>query len=171
MDRKEKEEQVKVLEGIFADSGSVVMAEYTGMTVAELTDLRAKLREESATIRVVKNRLAKIALKGTPGEGLADLFKGPVAIAYSEDMIGAAKVTVKFAKDNENFNVLGGIAGDDIVDVAGVVTLSSMPSREELIGMVASRLLGQASEIGSRLNAPGSALAGAISVIEERAAA
>jgi len=78
---------------------------------------------------------------------------------------------VKFAKDNECFNVLGGIAGEDIIDVAGVVALSTMPSREELIGMVASRLLGQASEIGSRLNAPGSALAGAISVIEERAAA
>jgi len=171
MDRNEKREQVKMLEGIFTDSGSVVMAEYSGMTVAELTDLRAKLRQENATIRVVKNRLAIIALKGTPGEGLADLFKGPIAIAYSEDMIGAAKVTVKFAKDNDNFNVLGGIAGEDIMDVAGIVVLSSMPSREELIGMVAMRLLGQASEIGSRLNAPGSALAGAISVIEERAAA
>ena len=171
MDRKEKEEQVKVLEGIFADSGSVVMAEYSGMTVAELTDLRAKLREENATIRVVKNRLAKIALKGTPGEGLADLFKGPVAIAYSEDMIGAAKVTVKFAKDNDNFEVLGGITGEEIVDIAGVVALSTMPSREEMIGMVAARLLGQASEIVSRLTSQGSAIAGAIKVIEEKAAA
>ncbi len=171
MDRHEKREQVEVLKGIFEASGSVVMAAYQGMSVAELTDLRAKLREEGAKIRVVKNRLAKIALKDTPGEGAADLFTGPVAIAYAEDMISAPKVIVKFAKDSDNLAVLGGIAGEEIVDVAGVEALSKMPSREELIGTVALRLLGQASEIVSRLNAPGSALVGAIKVIEEKAAA
>ncbi len=171
MDRKQKEEQVKVLEGIFEASGSVVMAEYSGMTVAELTDLRTQLRESGATIRVVKNRLAKIALKGTPGEGVTDLFKGPVAIAYGEDVISAPKVAVNFAKDSDNFNILGGFMGEEIFDVSGIEALSKLPSRDELIGMVASRLLGQASEIGSRLNAPGSALAGAIGVIGERAAA
>jgi large subunit ribosomal protein L10 len=171
MDRKEKKEQIDILEGIFDVSGSVVMAEYSGMTVAELTDLRAQLRESGATIRVVKNRLAKIALKGKPGEGVAELFKGPVAIAYAEDMISAPKVAVTFAKDSDHFNILGGVMGEEVFDVSGIEALSKLPSREELIGMVASRLLGQASEIGSRLNAPGSALAGAISVIEERAAA
>ena len=171
MDRKQKEEQVKMLEGIFDNSGSVVMAEYSGMTVAELTDLRAALRENGATIKIVKNRLAKIALKGKPGEGVADLFKGPVAIAYAEDMISAPKVAVKFAKDSDFFNILGGFMGEEIFDVPGIVALSKLPSREELIGMVASRLLGQASEIGSRLNAPGQALAGAIDVIGEQAAA
>ena len=171
MDRKQKEEQVKMLEGIFADSGSVVMAEYSGMTVAELTELRAQLRENGAVVKVVKNRLAKIALKGTPGEGVAELFKGPVAIAYAEDMISAPKVAVKFAKDSDFFNILGGVMGDEVFDVAGIEALSKLPSREELIGMVASRLLGQASEIGSRLNAPGAALAGAIGVIGEKAAA
>ena len=171
MDRKKKEEQVEALKSIFSASGSVVMAEYSGMTVAELNDLRAMLREENATIRIVKNRLAKIALKGTTGEGAADLFTGPVAIAYADDLISAPKVTVKYAKTNDNFNVLGGIMGEEVVDLAGVETLSKMPSREELIGMVASRLLGQASEISSRLNAPGSALVGAIAVIGEQAAA
>ncbi|HFB55510.1 MAG TPA: 50S ribosomal protein L10, partial [Hellea balneolensis] len=87
------------------------------------------------------------------------------------DLISAPKVTVKYAKTNDNFNVLGGIMGEEVVDLAGVETLSKMPSREELIGMVASRLLGQASEISSRLNAPGSALVGAIAVIGEQAAA
>ena len=171
MDRTQKQEMIKELEGIFDNSGSVVMAEYTGMTVAELTDLRTQLRESGATIRVVKNRLAKIALKGKPGEGVADLFKGPVAIAFGEDIIGAPKVVVKYAKDNDKFNILGGFMGEETFDVSGIVALSKLPSREELIGMVASRLLGQASEIGSRLNAPGSALAGAIGSIAEGATA
>ncbi len=171
MDRIQKQEMIKVLEGIFDNSGSVVMAEYSGMTVAELTDLRAQLRENGATIKIVKNRLAKIALKGKPGEGVAELFKGPVAIAYAEEVISAPKVTVKFAKGSDLFNILGGFMGEEIFDVSGIEALSKLPSREELIGMVASRLLGQASEIGSRLNAPGSALAGAIGVIEEQATA
>lgn len=171
MDRKQKEEMVKMLEGIFDNSGSVVMAEYSGMTVAELTDLRAKLRETGATVKVVKNRLAKIALKGKPGEGVSDLFKGPVAIAYGDDIISAPKVAVNFAKDSDVFNILGGFMGEEVFDVSGIEALSKLPSREELIGMVASRLLGQASQIGQRLNAPGSALAGAISVIEEQATA
>lgn len=171
MDRKQKQEMVKMLESVFDNSGSVVMAGYSGMTVAELTDLRAKLRENGATIKVVKNRLAKIALKGRPAESVAELFKGPVAIAYAEDMISAPKVAVKFAEDSKIFNILGGFMGEEVFDVSGIEALSKLPSREELIGMAAARLLGQASEIGSRLNAPGSALAGAISVIEERATA
>lgn len=171
MDRNEKKEMVKVLEGIFDTSGSVVMAEYSGMTFAEMTALRGQLREVGASVRVVKNRLAKIALKNKPGSDVAELFKGPVAIAYAEDMISAPKVAVTFAKDSDNFNILGGVMGDEVFDVSGIEALSKLPSREELIGMVASRLLGQASQIGQRLNAPGSQLAGAISVIEERAAA
>lgn len=169
MDRTQKQEMVKMLESVFDDSGSVVLAEYSGMTVADITDLRAKLREVGATVKVVKNRLAKIALKGKPGEGVADLFKGPVAIAYAEDMVSAPKVAVKFAKDSDHFNILGGFMGEEVFDVAGVEALSKLPSREELIGMAAQRLLGQASEIVSRLNAPGSALAGAIGVIGEQA--
>lgn len=171
MDRNEKAEMVKVLEGIFDNSGSVVMAEFSGMTVAEMTDLRAKLREQGANIRVVKNRLAKIALKGRPAEAAASKFVGPVAIAYAEDMISAPKVTVNFAKDSELFNILGGFMGEEIFDESGIVVLSKLPSREELIGMAAGRLLGQASQVAQRLMSPGSALSGAIAVIEERAAA
>ena len=171
MDRTEKAELVEVLKGIFAESGSVVMAEYSGMTVAELTDLRAKLREKGATVRVVKNRLAKIALKGSPAEGASDMLKGPVAIAYAQDMVSAPKVVVDFAKDNESFNVIGGFMGEEIFDVAGIEALSKLPSREELIGMAAARLIGQASEVATRLTSQGSALAGAIKVIEEKAAA
>jgi len=171
MDRTEKAEMVDVLEGIFDGSGSVVMTEYSGMTVAEMTDLRAKLREQGATIRVVKNRLAKIALKGKPFEAASAMFTGPVAIAYAEDMISAPKVIVEFAKDSEALNVIGGFMGEEVFDTSGIEALSKLPSRDELIGMAAGRLLGQASQVAQRLMSQGSALAGAIKVIEEKAAA
>ena len=171
MDRTQKEEAVKNLEEIFAGAGSVVMAEYSGMTVAEMEDLRAKLREQGATIRVVKNRLAKIALKGQPFEAAGDMLTGPVAIAWAEDMISAPKVAVEFAKENDAFSVIGGFMGEEVFDISGIETLSKLPSREELIGMAAARLIGQASEVAQRLMSPGSALAGAIAVIEEKAAA
>ena len=171
MDRTEKAEMVKVLEGIFDNSGSVVMTEYSGMTVAEMTELRAKLREQGATIRVVKNRLAKIALKGKPFEAASDMLSGPVAIAYAEDMISAPKVIVEFAKDSDALNVIGGFMGEEVFDPAGIEALSKLASRDELIGMAAARLLGQASEVAQRLMSQGSALAGAVKVIEEKAAA
>ncbi len=169
MDRNEKKAMVEMLKGVFDGAGSVVMAEYSGMTVVEMEDLRAKAREQGAMIKVVKNRLAKIALAGTPAEGAGDMLTGPVAIAFADDMISAPKVAVEFAKDNDAFNIIGGFMDDEILDVPGIDALSKLPSREELIGSVAGRLLGQASEIGSRLNSVGSALVGAIKVIEEKA--
>ena len=171
MDRNQKEASVEELNGIFDESGSVVMAHYSGMTVAEMTELRAKLRELGGTFKVVRNRLAKIALKGKPGEGAADLFTGPVAIAYSEDFVAAPKVAVDYAKDNDKFVILGGFMEEEIFDAKGIEALSKMPSREELIGTIAARLLGQASQIGQRLAAPGQGLAGAIEVIREKAEA
>jgi large subunit ribosomal protein L10 len=169
MDRTQKEASVEELEGIFSDSGSVVMAGYTGMTVAEMTEFRTKLREVGGTFKVVRNRLAKIALKGKPGEKTADLFTGPVGIAYSEDFVGAPKATVAFAKDNEKLVILGGFMEEEIFDPSGIVALSSMPSREELIATISARLMGQASQVGQRLMAPAQGLSGAIEVIREQA--
>ena len=171
MDRNQKEASVEELNGIFDASGSVVMAHYSGMTVAEMTELRSKLRELGGTFKVVRNRLAKIALKGKPGEGAADLFTGPVAIAYSEDFVAAPKVAVDYAKSNDKFIILGGFMEEEVFDAKGIEALSKMPSREELIGTIAARLLGQASQIGQRLAAPGQGLAGAIEVIREKAEA
>jgi len=171
MDRSQKEEQVKEIAEIFDNSGSVVMAEYSGMTVAEMTELRAKLREQGASIRVVKNRLAKIALKGKSFEAASEMFTGPVAIAWADDMISAPKVTVAFAKDSKAFAIKGGFMGEEVFDVSGIEALSKLPSREELIGMAAQRLLSQASQVAQRLMSQGSALSGAIKVIEEKAAA
>lgn len=171
MDRTTKEASVEELEGIFSSAGSVVMTHYTGMTVAEMTELRAKLREQGGTFKVVRNRLAKIALKGKPGEGAADLFTGPVAIAYSEDFVAAPKVLVDFAKDNKKLVILGGFMEEDVFDANGIEALSKMPSREELIATISARLMGQASQVAQRLMAPGQGLAGAIAVIQEKAEA
>lgn len=171
MDRSQKEHAVKELEEIFDGAGSVVMAAYSGMTVVEMEDLRAKLREQGATFRVVKNRLAKIAMKGKPFEAAGEKFTGPVAIAWAEDMISAPKVTVEFAKDSDAFEIIGGFMGEEIFGTDGIVALSKLPSREELIGMAAQRLIGQASQVAQRLMSQGSNLAGAIKVIEEKAEA
>jgi len=171
MDRNQKEASVEELNGIFDNAGSVVMAHYTGMTVAEMTELRAKLREQGGTFKVVRNRLAKIALKGKPGEGAADLFTGPVAIAYSEDFVAAPKVLVDYAKSNDKLVILGGFMEEDVFDASGIDTLSKMPTREELLATISARLLGQASQVAQRLSAPGQGLAGAIEVIREKAEA
>ncbi|RKQ70709.1 LSU ribosomal protein L10P [Litorimonas taeanensis] len=171
MDRSQKEHAVKELEEIFDGAGSVVMAAYSGMTVVEMEELRAKLREQGATFRVVKNRLAKIAMKGKPFEAAGEKFTGPVAIAWADDMISAPKVTVEFAKDSDSFEIIGGFMGEEIFGTDGIVALSKLPSREELIGMAAQRLIGQASEVARRLMSQGEGLAGAIKVIEEKASA
>lgn len=171
MDRNQKEASVEELDGIFANAGSVVMAHYTGMTVAEMTELRAKLREQGGTFKVVRNRLAKIALQGKPGEGAADLFTGPVAIAYSEDFVAAPKVLVDYAKSNDKLVILGGFMDEDVFDSQGIDALSKMPTREELLATIAARLTGQASQVAQRVMAPGQNLAGAIAVIQEKAEA
>ncbi len=171
MDRAQKQESIEVLKGIFDSSGSVVVAHYSGLTVAEMTKLRSGLRAVGANVKVVKNRLAKIALQGKPGEGAAGLFQGPVAIAYAEDMVSAPKAMVEFAKTNDKLVIIGGFMDEDVLDSAGVDTLSKMPSREELIATIAARLIGQATQIAGRINAPGQQLAGAIQVIGEKAAA
>ena len=170
MDRIQKEEMVKTLEGIFDSSGSVVMAEYSGMTVAEMTELRAKLREKGATIRVVKNRLAKIAMKGRSFEEAGKMLTGPVAVAYADEIGAAPKVAVEYAKDNEAFNIIGGFMGEEIFDEAGIVTLSKLPSREELISMAAQLLLAPTTSIASALTSPARNIAGNIATIEEKAA-
>lgn len=171
MERAQKVEAVDALKGVFDGAGVVVVSHYAGLTVAEMTALRGKLREADAELKVVKNRLAKIALKDTPGEAAADLFRGPVAIAFSEDPTGATKAAVEYAKENDKFVLVGGMMDGEVFDAAGVVELSKMPSREELIATIVARLTGQASQVSQRLTSQGSALAGAIKVIGEQAAA
>ena len=135
MDRTQKAEMVEWIGGVF-DANSVVVVANKGLTVSEMESLRGDLRESGAALRVVKNRLAKIAVAGKPSEKLTPLFEGPTAIAFSEDPVAAAKAVKKFAKDNDRLEILGGAMGEEILDVKGVETLASMPSREELIASI-----------------------------------
>jgi large subunit ribosomal protein L10 len=169
MDRTTKEAAVAELADVFANTGAVVLTKYSGLTVAEMTTLRGQLREQGGTLKVVRNRLAKLALKDQKGEAASDMFQGPVAIAYSEDFTAAPKVAVEFAKSNDKFEIIGGFMEEEIFDAAGVEALSKMPSREELIATVVARLLGQAGEVVSRITAPGNTLAGQIETIGEQA--
>ncbi|QJF50172.1 MULTISPECIES: 50S ribosomal protein L10 [Roseobacter] len=171
MDRAQKEQLVDELGQIFESSGVVVVSHYAGLTVAEMQDLRAKARDAGGSVRVAKNRLAKIALEGKPCESIADLLTGMTVLTYSEDPVAAAKVAQEFAKGNDKFVILGGAMGENALDVAGVEAVSKMPSREELISTIAGMLGAPASNIAGAIGAPASNIASILSTIEDKAAA
>ncbi|WBU53737.1 50S ribosomal protein L10 [Paracoccus sp. SCSIO 75233] len=171
MDRAQKEQVVEELGQIFESSGVVVVAHYEGMTVAQMQDLRARMREEGGSVRVAKNRLAKIALDGKPCASIADYLKGMTVLSYSEDPVAAAKVCEKYAKDNDKFVILGGAMGDTALDPAGVKAVAAMPSREELIASIVGCIGAPASNIAGAIGAPASNIAGILSTLEEREAA
>ena len=137
VDRAQKEAVVEELGQIFSDSGAVVVCHYAGLSVAEMSDYRAQMREAGASVRVAKNRLAKIALEGKPCEGLKDVLTGQTVLGYAEDPVAPAKITEKFAKANDKLVIIGGAMGDTILDAAGVKALAAMPSREEVIASIA----------------------------------
>ena len=153
------------------DANSVVIVGNGGLTVSDMEALRGELRETGASMKIVKNRLAKIAIAGKPSEKLADLFQGPTAIAYSEDPVAAAKAVKKFAKDNDKLTILGGAMGEEILDENGVNALAAMPSREELIASIVQTVMSPASNIASAIGAPAAALAGIAETLENREAA
>ena len=171
MDRAQKEKVVEELGQIFESSGVVVVAHYAGLTVAEMQDLRARAREVDASVRVAKNRLAKIALNGKPCESIADHLTGMTVLTFSEDPVAAAKVSEKFAKDNDKYVILGGAMGETALDRAGVKAVSEMPSREELLAQIAGMLGAPASNIAGAIGAPASDIASILSTIEEKAEA
>ena len=170
MDRAQKEKVVEELGQIFESSGVVVVAHYAGLTVAEMQDLRARMREVGGSVRVAKNKLAKIALEGKPVASIADYLTGMTVLAYSEDPVAAAKVADGFAKDNSKFEILGGAMGENALDVAGVKAVAGMPSREELIASIVGCIAAPASNIAGAIGAPASNIASILSTIEEKAA-
>ena len=171
LDRAQKEQLVDDLGQIFASSGVVVVAHYAGMTVKQMQDLRAKMRDVGGSVRVAKNKLAKIALDGKPGAKMGDLLTGMTVFAYSEDPVAAAKVTEAYAKGNDKFVILGGAMGDTALDPAGVKAVAQMPSREELIASIVAAIGAPASNIAGAIGAPASNIAGILSTLEEREAA
>jgi len=156
---------------IFADSGVVVVAHYEGMSVAEMTDFRLRLKQAGGSVRVAKNKLAKIALQGTPGASMGDLLKGMTVLAYSEDPVAAAKAVDEFTRTNKKLVVLGGAMGATPLDEAGVKAVAQMPSREELIASVVACIGAPAGELVSAIGAPASNIAAILTTLEEREAA
>ena len=171
MDRAQKEKVVDELGQIFESSGVVVIAHYAGITVAEMQDLRAKMRVVGGSVRVAKNKLAKIALEGKPGAKMGELLTGMTVLAYSEDPVAAAKVTEAYAKVNDKFVILGGAMGDTVLDQAGVKAVAALPSREELIAQIVSIIGAPGASIAGAIGAPAANIAGILSTLEERAAA
>lgn len=147
MNREEKTELLAELNGIFKGAESVVLAEYIGLTVAEAEALRKKIREAGASLRVTKNRIARLALKDTKFEGLADLFKGPVVMAYANDPIAACKACVQFAKENEKLVIVGGALSDKMLTLNEIKDLASIPSMDELRAKLIGLLQAPASKV------------------------
>ncbi|MAL00006.1 MAG: 50S ribosomal protein L10 [Citromicrobium sp.] len=159
MDRSQKTDAVAQLNNVFNEAGVVVVTRNLGLTVAESTDLRAKMREAGATYQVAKNRLAKIALKDTDYAGIEEYLNGPTALAYSADPVAAAKAVVEFAKTNDRIEVVGGSMGSQVLDEAGVRSLASMPSLDELRGKLVGLVNAPATKIAQVVNAPANKLA------------
>ena len=168
MDRTQKEEMVATLNKTFDEAEMVVVTHYSGLTVAEITDLRDRIREAGAKFKVTKNRLTRLALKNTKFEGISDLFSGPTAIAYSNDPVAAAKISVDFSKKNDNLVVLGGALGSERLDADDVKALATLPSLDELRGKIVGLLQAPASKIAQVLQAPGGQVARVISAYSEQ---
>ena len=168
MDRAQKEVVVEELGRIFTDSGVVVVAHYEGLSVAEMTDFRLRMKQAGGGVRVAKNRLAKIALKGTPGESMEPLLTGMTVLAYSEDPVAAAKAVEAYTRDNKKLVVLGGAMGTTPLDEAGVKAVAAMPSREELIASIVACIGAPGGELVSAIGAPAANIAAILTTLEER---
>ena len=171
MEKAKKAEVVEDLNQVFSKAGSVVVAHYSGMTVAQMSDLRQRMGAAGASFRVAKNRLAVRALKGTPIEGIAHLFKGPTGIAVSDDPVAASKVAAAYAKDNDKLVILGGSVGTTALDVGGVMQLATLPSLDELRGKIVGLLVAPATKIAGVVQAPAGQLARVIGAYSKKDAA
>ena len=168
MDRRQKEELVATLNRTFEETTMVVVTHYSGLTVAEIGELRNRMRESGAKFKVTKNRLTRLALKDTKCEGLTNLFTGPTAIAYSDDPVMAAKVSVEFSKQNEKLVVLGGCLGSEMLDANSVKALATLPSLDELRGQLVGLLQAPASKIAQVLKAPSGKVARVVAAYSEQ---
>ena len=159
MDRSQKADLVAELKSVFAETSVVVVTRNLGLTVAQSTDLRLKMRDAGAQFKVAKNRLALIALDGSRYQPIGDLLKGPTALATSIDPVAAAKVAVDFAKTNDKFEILGGAMGDTVLDVNGIKALAALPSLDQLRATIVGLVQAPATKIARTINEPGAQLA------------
>lgn len=159
MNRSEKERLVSSLREGLLESSLVVVSHQTGLTVAQVSDLRRKMREAGAQFRVAKNTLARLAVAGTENEGITPLLSGPTTLAYSKDPVAAAKISVKFANDNDRFNVVGGILNGKLLGAKDIETLSKLPSIDELRAKIIGIISTPATRIAGVMQAPAGQLA------------
>jgi large subunit ribosomal protein L10 len=167
LDRARKEQVVSELKEVFENSGVIVAAKYAGITVAEMSNLRNKMRENSANVRVAKNRLARIAIEKSPPEGMKHLLVDQIVLMYSEDPVTAAKISVEFAKTNNNLEIVGGAMGEKILDSNGVTEVSKLPSRDEVLSSISALLVAPAGGLAASLGGPSSVIAGILENIGE----
>ena len=159
MDRSQKADLVDELKRVFTETSVVVVTRNLGLSVAQSTDLRLKMRDAGAQFKVAKNRLALIALDGSRYQPIGELLKGPTALATSGDPVAAAKVAVDFAKTTDKFEIVGGAMGDTVLDVEGIKALAALPSLDELRATIIGLVQAPASKIARTVNEPGAQLA------------
>ena len=159
MNKEQKKQYINDMTTQFDKSEAVIVTHYQGLTVSQLDDLRNKMREHGIKFKITNNRITKLALENTRCKELSNLFSGPTAVALSEDAITSAKILTKFSKENENLKILGGIMGADILDVAGVNNVATLPSLDEARAKIVGILSSPAQKIASILLAPGSKIA------------
>ncbi|MEI7806636.1 MAG: 50S ribosomal protein L10 [Hyphomicrobiales bacterium] len=171
MDRAAKKEAIAELNGVFKASNVVVVAHYSGLTVAQMQILRKQMKQAGAQLKVAKNRLAKIALEGTDVAAIGPLLKGPTVIAFSGDPVAAPKVAVNFAKTNEQFVILGGSMGKTALDINGVKALAALPSLDELRAKIVGTIVAPATKIAQLINAPAAKVARVVQAYASKGAA
>ena len=159
MDRAQKSEQISGLAKTLSETSVVVVARNHGLSVAQVTDLRNRMRNAGASFKVTKNRLARIALEGTPYQPLGELLTGPIGFATSTDPVAAAKVAVDFAKTTDKFEVVGGAMGATVLDVNGVKALAELPSLDALRATLIGLINSPATKLAQLANAPAAKLA------------
>jgi large subunit ribosomal protein L10 len=159
VDRAQKRDLVATLNEEWKGSGVIVVAHYKGMTVAQMTDFRKRMKAAGGAVKVAKNKLARLALKDTEVETISDLLQGQTCVAYSEDPVSAARVSVRYSRENDKLVILGGAMGSTRLDSTGVKALADLPSLDELRAKLVGLLQAPASKIARILNEPGGMLA------------
>ena len=159
MNKEKKQSYISEMTTQFDKSEAVIVTHYQGLTVNQLDELRAKMREHGIIFKITKNRITKLALEKTRCKELSDLFSGPTAVALSKDAITSAKILTNFSKENSNLKILGGIMGNDILDVAGVKNVATLPTLDEARAKIVGILRSPAQKIASILLAPASKIA------------
>ena len=159
MNKEQKKQYIEEMTSNFDNTEAIIVTHYQGLNVTQLDDLRKQMREHGIKFKITNNRITKLALEKTKSKDLSNLFSGPTAVALSDDAIQSAKILTKFSKENENLKILGGIMGTDVLDVAGVKNVATLPTLDEARAKIVGILSSPAQKIASILLAPASKIA------------